>query len=72
MTQSNLRNRKNPNQYSITIKLCVITPFVFHLEKMLNHLHEKSDNNAKIRSYAPIGIKLCILYKDICIIVNIQ
>ena len=34
------------------------TPFVVHLEKIGNHLHLKSDNNAKICSIAPIGIQL--------------
>ena len=34
------------------------TPFAVHLEKMRNHLHLKLDNNAKIRSFAPIGIQL--------------
>lgn len=31
------------------------TPFVFHLEKRGNHLHYKSHNNAKIRSFELIG-----------------
>ena len=34
------------------------TPFAVHLEKIRNHLHQKSDNNAKIRSFAPIDIQL--------------
>ena len=36
----------------------MITPFAVHLEKIRNHLHYMSDNNAKIRSFAPIGIQL--------------
>ena len=36
----------------------LFTPFAVHLEKRGNHLHSKSDNNAKIRSIAPIGIQM--------------
>ena len=35
-----------------------ITPLAVHLEKIRNHLHQKSENNAEIRSFAPIGIQL--------------
>ena len=40
------------------VQLIAITPFAVHLEKIRNHLHLKSDNNAKIRSFALIGIQL--------------
>ena len=34
------------------------TPFATHFDNLRNHLHSKSDNNAKIRSFAPIDIQL--------------
>ena len=36
---------------------------------MFDHLHQKSDNNAKMRSFEPIAMHL---HKDIFIIANIQ
>ena len=39
-----------------------ITPFAVHLEKICNHLHLTSDKNAKIGSFAPIGIQLCKMH----------
>ena len=34
------------------------TSFAVHFEKIRNHLLYKSDNNAKMRSFVPIGIQL--------------
>ena len=39
-----------------------ITPFAVHLEKIRNHSHQTADNNAKIRSFAPIDIQLREMY----------